>query len=397
MPVMLACPCLANLNSNTQVEAVRTFREVLSPYGWVLVCSFLVTAVSTPLVRALAMKFRIVDKPDSFLKPHGHPVAYLGGVAIYLGWLAGLLPVVLAKEQALNRGLGLALAGGVIMLVGVVDDMRNIKPWQKLLGQMSAGIILVVFGIGGSFWHVLLNPMGVEWPDSVIWALSIPTTIFIVIAASNATNLLDGMDGLCSGVTGVIALCFVVLATHLATYSVDDSLVWVKITGSLAMLGAVCGFLPYNTNPATIFMGDAGSMLLGLYAAVMMLLFGNGDTARWLLGAIMIFGLPILDTSLALLRRLRLHRPIFGGDRSHLYDQLVDRGYTVRQTVIICYALSAFYGLVGLAIIFIRIRYALMVYPIVAAMTIYLCYHWGFLKPPVESDQERAAANTPEG
>jgi len=109
----------------------------------------------------------------------------------------------------------------------------------------------------------------------------------------------------------------------------------------------------------------------------------------------MIFGLPILDTSLALLRRLRLRRPIFGGDRSHLYDQLVDRGFTVRQTVTICYALAAFYGLFGLAIIFIRARYALLIYPAVGAVTLYLCHRWGFLKPPVESEQERAEARPP--
>jgi UDP-GlcNAc:undecaprenyl-phosphate GlcNAc-1-phosphate transferase len=274
------------------------------------------------------------------------------------------------------------------MLVGLVDDIWKIKPWQKLLGQAAAGVILLAFGIGLTFWHILL-PLGVQWPDWLVMVLSAPMAIFILIAASNATNLLDGLDGLCSGVTGTIAVCFAILSTHLATYSTGDSIVGVQIVASLAMLGAVCGFLPYNTNPATIFMGDAGSMLLGLYAAGMMLLFANGITGRWLLGAIMIFGLPILDTSLALLRRLRLHRPIFGGDRSHLYDQLVDRGYSVRQTVIICYALSVFYGLVGLAIIFIRIRYALLIYPIVAAITLYLCHHWDFLKLPAESEKER--------
>jgi UDP-GlcNAc:undecaprenyl-phosphate GlcNAc-1-phosphate transferase len=147
-------------------------------------------------------------------------------------------------------------------------------------------------------------------------------------------------------------------------------------------------------------MGDAGSMLLGLYVAAMMLMFGETVTPaghltrnpRWVLGAVMMFGLPILDTSLALLRRIRLHRPIFAGDRSHLYDQLVDRGFTVRQTVAVCYALAAFYGTVGLAVMVLRIRYTVAVYPVVVAGTLYLCHRLGFLQPPVESPRERAGA-----
>jgi UDP-GlcNAc:undecaprenyl-phosphate GlcNAc-1-phosphate transferase len=227
----------------------------------------------------------------------------------------------------------------------------------------------------------------------------VPTSVFIVLAGANATNLLDGLDGLCSGVTGVISLCFLAMATHLAMYASEPKLL--PVIAPLAMAGAVCGFLPYNSSPATIFMGDAGSMLLGLYAAAMMLLFGQGANPKWVVGAVMIFGLPILDTSLALLRRVRLHRPIFAGDRSHLYDQLVDRGYSVRQTVGICYGLAAFYGVMGLTIMFIRIRYALVLYPAVAVVTLYLCHRWGFLNPPEETPREQtetasAASDSPE-
>ncbi len=366
----------------------RSIGEVLGPHGWVVVISLVVSAAATPLARLVALRFGIVDNPDAFLKPHGRPVPYMGGVAIYLGWLAGMLTLAVRVPAVRGWTAGLALAGGVIMLVGLADDRWDVKPKLKLLGQALPGVILLAFGIGTS---IVPHPLKSSWPAWLVLASSIFATMVLVMAASNAANLLDGLDGLCSGVTGVISLCFLALATHLAMSSdlAGQDFLVVQIVASLAMAGAVCGFLPYNSNPAKIFMGDAGSMLLGLYVAAMILMFGQMGKARWVLGALMIFGLPILDTSLAMLRRMRLGRSIFVGDRSHLYDQLVDRGFSVRQTVALCYGLAAFYGIVGLTIIVVRTRYALIFYPVVAAITLYLCHRLGFLKPPIETDAER--------
>lgn len=367
---------------------VISARTVLKPYGWVIVFALYVTAILTPLMRTLANRWGVVDRPDDQLKTHRRPIAYLGGVAIYLGWIAGMIPVYITHAEGRDWLLGLMLSGGVIMLVGLIDDLKNIAPKAKLLGQVAAAGILVGFGVGQRIWDCLLIPLQISLPDWLVMALSIPTSIFVVLAASNATNLLDGLDGLCSGVTGVISLCFLVLATHLAMYSFSGQYDPVRIAAALAMFGAVSGFLPYNYNPATIFMGDAGSMVLGLFAAAMMLMFGE-QNVRWVLGSVMIFGLPILDTSLALMRRLRLGRPIFAGDRSHLYDQLVDRGFSVKKTVVISYGLAAFYGLVGLAIIVIRTRYAIFVYAGTAVVTLYLCHRLGFLAPPEPTKRER--------
>lgn len=384
------------------VPPPRSIVEVLGSHGWIVVVSFLVSAAATPIVRAMAMRYRIVDKPDNFLKPHARPIAYLGGVAIYLGWLAGMLLALPAQWAGRHWLFGLMAAGGIIMLVGLIDDLLKIKPGTKLLGQAIAATALLVFGIGTHFCDPFLSSLAyispdwlqpyLHWPGWLVTACSIPLAIFIVLAASNATNLLDGMDGLCSGVTGVIAISFLALAVHLATYNYSPQHDQVRIIVTLAMFGSVCGFLPYNTKPATIFLGDAGSLLLGLYAAAMILMFGERDVLRWVLGAVMIFGLPILDTSLALLRRLRLHRPIFGGDRSHLYDQLVDRGFSVRQTVMICYGLAAFYGGVGLATMYLHTWQASILYAVIILMTLTLCWKLGFLKPPVATPGEQKLA-----
>ncbi len=372
--------------------------QVLGSYGWVAAISFAVSAAATPAVRALAMRLRIVDSPDGFLKPHQRPVAYGGGIGVYLGWVAGMLVLLPDTEPGRTWVLGLTISSGVILAVGLADDLFDIRPTMKLAGQVAAAVILLLFGIGQDIVLIVVMSLQVFWPqlfcpDWLVLALSAPMAILLVVATCNATNLLDGMDGLCTGVTGIISIFFLLLATHLAMYAYSENTDQVRVVVSLAMAGAVCGFLPYNFSPATIFLGDAGSMLLGFFAGVMMLMFGEQGVLRWVLGAVMIFGLPILDTSLALIRRIRLGHPIFGGDRSHLYDQLVDRGFTARQTVAICYGLSIFYGLMGVAIILIRTRYAVLIYVGVAAVTLLLCQRWGFLKPPQETPLEQAESD----
>jgi UDP-GlcNAc:undecaprenyl-phosphate GlcNAc-1-phosphate transferase len=226
---------------------------------------------------------------------------------------------------------------------------------------------------------------------------SIPFALFIVVGACNATNLIDGLDGLCGGVLGIIALGFVVLALHLARWAPDQPVAHERIVLSLAMLGAAAGFLPYNRNPATIFMGDAGSMLLGLNAAVLILMFCDIGNVRWMLGAITVFGLPIADMTLTLLRRWRNARPLMIGDRSHFYDQLVDRGYTVRQVVMISYALAFAFATVGcVTAVFVRTRYALLIYAGVVAVVLYAVhrFHMVDLLPP---EQRGHDSPTPTG
>jgi UDP-GlcNAc:undecaprenyl-phosphate GlcNAc-1-phosphate transferase len=237
------------------------------------------------------------------------------------------------------------------------------------------------------------------FPPDAWWvlALGIGFQVVLVVGASNATNLLDGLDGLCSGVTAFISLGFLLLATSLMAWDIYGPAGSKYINSepivllSFALLGAVIGFLPYNFNPASIFMGDAGSMFLGFMAAVFMILFAEKPVGfKWFLGAMVIFGLPIFDTGLALVRRLVNRRPIFAGDRSHFYDQLVDRGFSVKASVLINYALSAMFGLVGVGIIFLELRHALPIYLIIFAAIAVAAFKLGL----VRVDPSSAAAST---
>lgn len=391
--------------------------EVLKPLWWIAVPAAGASLAVTPIVRLCAYRLGVVDRPDvgdAGLKPHGRPVAYLGGVAMCLALLTGLACYVVVLPQLGTHWRQIAAGGGdagwaglmanplwhllavavgavVITIVGLMDDLRDIQPHQKVGGQLLAAGVLLLGGVGhrlvGTLTDPVLRAWGVPLPLWVEVPLSVLLCIVLVIATCNATNLLDGLDGLCGGVTVIIALGFLGLTVHLAMYDTAPQIDPLRVALCLAMAGAVIGFLPYNLPPATIFMGDAGSMLLGFFVAAMMMLFckgsaGQATTPRWFVSSLAVFGLPILDTGLAVVRRIRAGRSIFAGDRSHLYDQLVDRGMSVKGVVGLFYVLAAATAGIGVvAAIYLRGRYAMALYGVGLVAVALLFWKLGMVTP----------------
>ncbi len=356
--------------------------DLLHAYWPIFTGSFIMSLVATPVCKKLALRHQIVDRPDGHLKPHSKAIPYLGGVAIFIGWGVGVLLSIFlfdraSHDQSVVHGfpaihvsvmVGVFLAGLMVMCLGLFDDLKMASPKVKIFGVTGVTFMLIIFGLGDDTILVTIRSMGIPVSDlhpALVWAYSIPLTVFITLGACNATNLIDGMDGLCSGVLAIIAGGFLVLAVHLHLF--DGWRPWdaQRMVLVLAMLGAALGFLPYNRNPAKIFMGDAGSMLLGLNAAVLLLLFAKSNAVRWMLASIMIFGLPIGDMILTLARRWRYCRPLMQGDRSHFYDQLLDRGLSVKRVVAISYGLAGFFALAGCASIFLRTRYVVLIYSLI--------------------------------
>lgn len=364
------------------------FADIVGAYWPVLVASFVVSLLATPVCRRVALSRKLVDRPDDFLKPHGKPIPYLGGVAIFLGWAFGVgLSMVLfdsaggaavGGRQAhdvptIDRPMmiGILIAGACTMLLGLFDDLRMASPKAKLLGVTIVTGLLIYVGIGNDTIVVALRTTATAPESFPVWLIlvySVPMTLLVTLGACNATNLIDGVDGLCSGVLGIISTGFLVLAIHLHTWG--EWYVWdaQRVILCLAMLGAALGFLPYNRNPAKIFMGDAGSMLLGLNAAILLLLFAKSGAIKWIMGSVMVFGLPIADMSLALVRRWRNQRPLMQGDRSHFYDQLLDRGWPVQRVVRVSYTLAAIFAIVGCSPVWLRTRYVMPLFLFVALL-----------------------------
>ncbi len=383
----------------------KTAIEVLESVWWVGAIALGASLILTPIVRLIAHRADIVDRPDGLLKPHSRPVAYLGGVAICLGLLVGLAGYVWAMPDAgvswselkgslaggqfaelLSNPLwnlaAVAIACVLITVVGLLDDLFDIAPKKKLLGQVAAAGILLIGGIGLRMADCFLLTFHWSVAPWVPRSLNSVLCVMVVLSACNATNLLDGLDGLCGGVTWINSIFFLVLAVWLAMSASFPGTDELRVGLSLAMAGAILGFLPYNIQPASIFLGDAGSMLLGFFVATMMVLFCQGAAMRWFLAAIVVFALPILDTTLALVRRLLAGKPIFAGDRSHLYDQLVDRGMSVKQVVALFYILSITAGLLGVLVaIYLRLRYAVIIYTILFVLVWILFFAMHFVRP----------------
>lgn len=308
-----------------------------------------------PLLRRLAHRLNITDRPDAKLKPHARPIAYLGGVGFYLAWLAGLAVMHMLSASGLDPRIWLvAGVGGIVLVIGLIDDIRGMPPLLRVAGESLAAVLLFVGG--ARYLGVPLLPAG-----GAVLAVSLAVHLVLVLGACNSANLLDGLDGLCGGVCAIVLVGLALLAgvvilagrSALGAGLDDQSAGQLRLVVELAvpMAGALLAFLRYNYRPASIFMGDAGSLLLGLLVAACLILLG---VPGWLgltllLGGAMIFAVPIGDTMLAFVRRGLSGRPIMLGDRSHFYDQLVDRGLSVRRTVNLCYLLSAGFAVIGIA------------------------------------------------
>lgn len=373
------------------------------PFGLV---GLAVAIMATPLVARLARRLDVMDHPDQVLKPHASPVPYLGGLAIALGWTVALVVALLVGGRAgglLNVGPAgtlLPIVGGglAMVILGLMDDVGDLPPRLRLIvSAVVVALVMLATGAGAELANCFLAPTGVLVEGGLAYFLSIPIAVFVVLGACNSTNLIDGLDGLCAGVIGVVGLALAVLAasaTAVTGGATEAALPpqWAHgapVLLALSLGGASLGFLFFNYHPAKIFMGDAGSLLLGYGCGMLILLLSQAGELRWLLGAIIAFGLPIFDTALALYRRWRSGKSIFTGDRSHFYDQLVQRGFSVRQTAHICYALAAAYGVAGVSVAWMTNLGALILFFSVAVGTAAVAWALGMTNPQRRGWAER--------
>ncbi len=389
---------IRDLSDPTQlVSRIFTADEVMSPYVYVFYASFIVAFIFTPIMRAVAIYYGIIDQPDGLRKMHSKPVAYLGGIAVFLGWISGL-----AFSQFLQTHTGeptiqphlyvnfsIVVGASVIVILGLWDDLTGVKPWAKIGGQLFAACFLLYFDIGTHCARPMFAPINIrlmnlagwQFPDSLVTVISCAIVFFVVVGCCNATNLMDGLDGLCGGVTAVIAAGFLFLAVNIARTSggINPNLDGLRVVLGLSLLGAVLGFVPYNFNPASIFMGDSGSMFLGFSCATMIILAAQETHPKWFLASLVMFALPVLDTTLAFARRFVNKRRIFSADRHHFHHQMVARGFSVKQTVLISYGLALFFTFAGATVVFMRTRYAVAFYLVIFGSLIVTAYKMGMV------------------
>lgn len=403
---------LAQVGHSFSVDAV------LSPYIYVFYAAFLVSFLFTPIMRSIAIYYGIVDQPDGLRKMHKVPVAYLGGGAVFLGWISGLaisqflrlhqVPLGWHSEHLIIK-FSIVVGACIIVMLGLWDDILGINPWVKIGGQIAAALVMLVDGVGtraaapllvptSNLLHAAIGTPAIAADSTIVLVMSCFLVVAIIVFCCNATNLMDGLDGLCGGVTAIVAAGFLFLAVHMATVGTGLNTNWdgLRIVLGLALLGAVLGFVPYNFNPASIFMGDTGSMLLGFCCAVMIILMGEGQHAKWMMAATVIFALPILDTALAFARRYVNGRPLFSPDKFHIHHQLVARGFSVKKTVLVMYSLAIGFLLLGSAIVYMRTRYVGAIYLVTFGCIIVAAYKLGMVheKTRIVPRQDLASAQS---
>jgi UDP-GlcNAc:undecaprenyl-phosphate/decaprenyl-phosphate GlcNAc-1-phosphate transferase len=287
--------------------------------------AFAITIALVPAVKALCIRYRLFDAPGP-LKIHTQPIPRLGGVAIAFAICAA---VVLSSPQRVMHAWPFLAALALIWTGGLADDLRGISPWIRLTVQFSAGALLWQHG-----WRLPILGGG---------ALNFTVTVFYVAGFANSVNLLDGMDGLAAGVVGIISAAYLMLPGGLLSPF--------AVVVAWSLLGACAGFLIFNFPlPARVYMGDAGSTSIGLCLAFLGLdLYrSHAPAGPTLLFPLLAAVVPMLDTGLALIRRLLSRSPIFAGDRKHSYDLLSERGWPVQRIVFAFYGVTTVLAAIGL-------------------------------------------------
>ena len=297
-----------------------------------LMTALVVALVATPVVKNLAIRVKAVDVPRDGRRMHDHPIPRMGGLAIFLGFLLSVLLFLELDGQM----RGMLLGAVVIVVLGIFDDIYSLPAMFKFVVQIAAALVAV---LTGNVIEAVSNPN--VFSADLYWDLgwlSIPVTVVWIVAITNAVNLIDGLDGLACGVSTISSMTLLVIA--LVVSEADVAILMA------ALAGGCLGFLPYNMNPAKIFMGDTGSTFLGYILAVVSIqgLFKFYTIISFAVPFLML-GLPIFDTCFAFIRRIAHGQSPMHADRSHIHHRLIDMGLSQKQAVAVLYIISAILGL----------------------------------------------------
>ena len=292
----------------------------------IVLVTMLFVMLFMPIIKRIAVYVGALDIPDK-RKVHSTPIPRLGGLGIYAGFVLGYM---LFGHQSVQMN-SILIGSFIIILTGMIDDMKPIPAKYKFLGQLAAALIIPFYG------GIVLRDVSAVGIYINFGILSYPLTAFFIVAAINCVNLIDGLDGLAGGISAIYFLTIGIISlVQKNTNGLDTILTFI-------MLGSTLGFLKHNFNPASIFMGDSGSMFLGYMIAVIALLGYKNVTFTSFIVPIFLLAIPILDTAFAILRRFINHKPISMPDKNHLHHQFLKKNFSQRRTVLTIYFIDLFF------------------------------------------------------
>ena len=344
--------------------------------------SLLVAYVMTPPVKRFAEKVGAIDVPRDNRRVHDHPIPRMGGLAIFIGFMLSLIFFVPMSTKV----TGLLVGSVIIAVMGGVDDIVSLNPWVKLAGQIVAALVAIRCGL---VFDVISNPniFAEETYIEIGW-LSIPLTMLWIVGCTNAVNLIDGLDGLAVGVSAISSLTMMVVSIFVA----DPNTTFILA----AVCGACVGFMPYNLNPAKIFMGDVGSQFLGfVLACVSIMGLFKLHTVITFLVPVLAMAIPLADTVFAFCRRILHGQSPFHADKGHFHHRLLAMGLNQKQAVAVLYGVSAVMGLVAVLLTGKDTlqRIICVVAAFVISLVVWLYVFW---KGPKHKGAEHASSGAPE-
>ena len=332
-----------------------------------LIVSFIITFIVTPVVKSFAVQVGAIDVPDKKRHIHSHPIPRMGGLAIFIGFLLAVLLFANITTQV----RGILLGAILIAVVGAIDDIINLNAWLKFGIQLIAAVIAVLSGV---IINVVTNPLLITSGQAItIGVLAVPVTILWIVGVTNSVNLIDGLDGLACGVSAIASLSMLVVSMLVSTSNSNVA------TILAALCGACLGFIPYNLNPAKIFMGDTGALLLGyiLATASVIGMFKFYAIVTFIL-PVLALAVPLSDTIFSFFRRVLHGQSPFKADRGHFHHRLLDMGLNQKQAVAVLYAISAILGLAAVLLTstgIVRTVLGLVAFLIAVAVWIFVFRH----------------------
>lgn len=314
----------------------------------IVLVTMLFVMLFMPIIKRIAVYVGALDIPDK-RKVHSTPIPRLGGLGIYAGFVLGYM---LFGHQSVQMN-SILIGSFIIILTGMIDDMKPIPAKYKFLGQLAAALIIPFYG------GIVLRDVSAFGIYINFGILSYPLTAFFIVAAINCVNLIDGLDGLAGGISTIYFLTIGIISlVQKNTNGLDTILTFI-------MLGSTLGFLKHNFNPASIFMGDSGSMFLGYMIAVIALLGYKNVTFTSFIVPIFLLAIPILDTAFAILRRFINHKPISMPDKNHLHHQFLKKNFSQRRTVLTIYFIDLLFAAASILYVLGDFMTGLFIYGII--------------------------------
>ncbi len=322
----------------------------------ILLVTFLVSAILVPICQKIAHHIGAIDIPNE-RKVHTKPMPRLGGLAIYIAFLAGYI----LYGELTTQMISILIGSFIILLIGIFDDIKPIRARYKFLVQIIAALIVVIYG---RMYFNEITFLGIHLHFNKVISYILST--FFIVAISNAINLIDGLDGLAGGISTIYFLTISIIAFLL------QKLGGLDIILSLIMLGSTLGFLVWNFPPAKIFMGDSGSLFLGFMIAVIALVGYKVATLTTLIIPITILSVPIFDTLLAILRRLIKHKSIGSPDKEHFHHQLLKLKFSPRMSIIVIYIINLLFSVVSISYVTHHTKIAMVIYVLLMILLLFI-------------------------